>query len=275
MAPKLGLLAGGGPLPRRVIEACRECGRDVFVVAFEGQTDPATVQGGVEHLWTRLGAPGQALKALHKAGCGELVMVGPVRRPSLTELRFDLTTARFLSRVGARALGDDGLLRAVIRQLEDEGFKFVGVHEIIDDILAEPGTWGRHVPDEAAWRDIERGLEVAEALGRVDVGQAVVVQQGIVLGVEAVEGTDRLLERCAALRRPGPGGVLVKIKKPEQDERADLPTIGKHTVAGAKAAGLKGIAVEVGGTIVVDLQETVGAADAAGLFLHGVRRGRA
>lgn len=274
MAAKLGLLAGGGPLPRQVVEACRRSGRDVFVVAFEGQTDPATVEGGVDHLWTRLGNPGPALKALHRAGCAELVMIGPVRRPSLTELRLDLTTARFLGRVGAKALGDDGLLRAVIAQLEDDGFSFVGVHEIVGDLLATPGTWGRHRPDASASRDIARALDVADVLGRVDVGQAVVVQQGLVLGVEAIEGTDKLLERCAELARPGPGGVLVKIKKPGQDERADLPTIGTNTVSGAKRAGLRGIAVEAGATIVVDLEATVAAADAAGLFLHGLQRGQ-
>ena len=197
-------------------------------------------------------------------------MAGPVRRPSLTELRPDLTTARFLARVGARALGDDGLLRAVIGLLEDEGFRVVGVHEILGDILAHEGTWGRHTPDAVAWRDIERGLRVATALGREDVGQAVVVQQGIVLGVEGIEGTDRLLARCGDLRRPGEGGVLVKIRKPAQDQRADLPTVGTRTVAGAKAAGLRGIAVEAGSTLVMDYDALVAEADAAGLFLHGL-----
>lgn len=270
MQSKLGLLAGGGTLPRRIVDACRAQGRGFFVVAFHGHTDPATVSDVSEHLWVRLGNAGKALRALRRAGCEDLVMAGPVRRPSLTELRPDLTAARFLARVGARALGDDGLLRAVIGLLEDEGFHVVGVHDILGDILAHEGTWGRHAPDAAAWRDIERGLKVAIALGREDVGQAVVVQQGIVLGVEGIEGTDRLIARCGDLRRPGEGGVLVKIRKPNQDQRADLPTVGPKTVSGAKAAGLRGIAVEAGSTLVMEYDTLVADADAAGLFVHGL-----
>lgn len=270
MAPKLGVLAGGGPLPRRAVDACLDEGRSVFVVAFEGHTDPETVAHGVDHVWVRLGAAGKALKALRQAGCAELVMAGPVRRPSFHEIRPDLTAARFLARLGPRALGDDGLLRAIIELLEHEGFRLVGLHELLPEVLAGAGPLGRHGPDDAAWQDIARGLAVARALGREDVGQAVVVQQGIVLGVEAVEGTDALLARCAELKRPGTGGVMVKIKKPQQDERADLPTIGARTVDGAAAAGLRGLAVTAGGTLMVDRETAVAAADRAGLFLYGL-----
>lgn len=270
MPAKLGILAGGGPLPRQIVEHCRHQGRPVFVVAFHGQTDPATVEGDVAHVWTRLGAAGQALQALRTAGCGELVMAGPVRRPSLGEIRPDLTAARFLGRIGTRALGDDGLLRAVMDLLEREGFRMIGLHEVLPDVLAGAGTLGRHRPDAAAMTDIRRGLSVARALGEQDVGQAVVVQQGMVLGVEAIEGTDELLRRCTDLRRPGAGGVLVKIKKPQQDARADLPTIGTRTVAGARAAGLRGIAVSAGGAVMVNPDDTIAAADAASLFLYGV-----
>ncbi len=127
-------------------------------------------------------------------------------------------------------------------------------------------------PDEQALVDIAQGERVARALGALDIGQAVVVQQGLVLGVEAIEGTDALLRRCAGLRREGPGGVLVKVEKPGQEQRADRPTIGPQTVALAAAAGLRGIAVEAGATIVLDRDEVVAAADRAGLFVFGIRR---
>ena len=247
MPAKLGVLAGGGPLPRQIVEHCRRHGRAVFVVAFQGQTDPATVAGDVPHVWTRLGAAGQTLKALRTAGCGELVMAGPVRRPAFGEIRPDLTAARFLGRLGPRALGDDGLLRAVMDLLEREGFRMIGLHEVLPDVLAGAGTLGRHSPDEAALADIRRGLSVARALGQQDVGQAVVVQQGMVLGVEAIEGTDRLLARCGELRRPG-----------------------TRTVEGARAAGLRGIAVSAQGAVMVDPDKTVAAADTAELFLYGL-----
>ena len=269
MAGKLGLVAGGGALPRRVIERCRAERRDVFVVALKGHADPAAVRD-VPHTWIRLGAPGRGLRALRAAGCSDLVLAGPVRRPALGELRPDWTAMRFFARLGRRAMGDDGLLRAVIGALEGEGFRVHGLHEILGDILAPAGVLGMHVPDDAAHRDIARARDVAAALGRVDVGQAAVVQQGLVLGVEAIEGTDALIRRCAELRRAGPGGVLVKQPKPDQEARADLPAIGPATLSRAAEAGLRGVAVAAGATVVVDYEATVAEADRCGLFLYGV-----
>jgi hypothetical protein len=269
MAVKLGIVAGGGELPARLVEVCRANGREIFVLAFEGQTEPATVEG-VDHAWVRLGQSGPALEALRGAGVEDLVLIGPVKRPSVSELGFDLRSARFLAKVGAGGLGDDGLLSAVIRALEKEGFHIVGVDDLLNDLLAPVGPLGAHRPDAQAEGDITRGVAVARALGEADVGQAVVVQQGIVLGVEAVEGTDRLLARCAELGREDSGGVLVKVKKPRQESRVDLPTIGVRTVTGAARAGLRGIAVEAGGTLIVDRESVVAAADEAGLFVLGV-----
>jgi hypothetical protein len=131
---------------------------------------------------------------------------------------------------------------------------------------------GRHVPDAQAEDDIAVGFRVVRALGALDIGQAAVVQQGLVLGVEAIEGTDALIARCAALRREGPGGVLVKAPKPGQERRADLPAIGRRTVEAAAAAGLRGIAVEAGASFVLDRVATAAAADRAGLFVVGVAR---
>ncbi len=198
MAVKLGIVAGGGELPARLVEVCRANGREIFVLAFEGQTEPATVEG-VDHAWVRLGHSGPALEALRGAGVEDLVLIGPVKRPSVSELGFDLRSARFLARVGAGGLGDDGLLSAVIRALEKEGFHVVGVDDLLSDLLAPVGPLGAHRPDAQAEGDITRGIAVARALGEVDVGQAVVVQQGIVLGVEAVEGS-----QCRSIVQPTP-----------------------------------------------------------------------
>ncbi len=269
MAAKLGIIAGGGDLPARLVEVCRASGRAVFVLAFEGQTDPATVQG-VDHAWVRLGQARPGLEALHGAGVEELVLIGPVRRPGLNEVGFDLRSAKFMAKVAAQALGDDGLLSAVIRGLEEEGFRVIGADEILAELLAPLGPIGAGRPDAQADSDIARGLVVLRALGAVDVGQAVVVQQGIVLGVEADEGTDGLLARCAGLARDGPGGVLVKIRKPGQERRVDLPTLGAETVAAAVRAGLRGIAFEAGGSLIVDRTAAAAAADAAGIFLFGI-----
>ena len=174
------------------------------------------------------------------------------------------------AKTGARALGDDGLLSALVRALEDEGFRMVGADDVVSDLLAPQGPLGAVAPEAEAKADIALGIDVALALGALDVGQAVVVQQGLVLGVEAAEGTDALIERCGGLRRAGPGGVLVKVKKPGQDRRVDLPTIGVSTVTAAAAAGLSGIAVEAGGTLVMDRSAVAETADRVGVFVIGV-----
>jgi DUF1009 family protein len=267
---RLGILAGSGDLPARVIEACRQEGRPVFVIAFEGETDPATI-AGLPHLWARLGAAGPIFEALRQHAVTEVVFAGGIRRPSLTSLRPDWRAAKFLARVGYRALGDDGLLSAIVKEVEEEGFRVVGVETILPSALAGEGPLGAQRPDAEAEIDISYGFRVARALGALDIGQAVVVQQGLVLGVEAAEGTDALLERCGALRRAGPGGVLVKAAKPGQERRADLPTVGRRTVAGAARAGLRGIAVEAGAALILDPPGVAAAADRAGLFVTGVR----
>ncbi len=269
MGPKLGIIAGGGELPARLIEVCRGDGRDVFVLAFEGQTDPATVED-VEHAWIRLGQGGSALEVLRVAGVAELVMVGSIERPSFKALRPDLRTVRFFTKAGVKSLGDDGLLSAVVAEIEEEGFRVIGPDDILKDLVAPPGCYGSVEPDEQARLDIERGVAAAKALGTKDEGQAVVVHRDTVLEVETAEGTDALLRRCAELHRGGPGGVLVKVRKPQQETRVDLPTIGPQTVVGAAAAGLGGIAVEAGWTLVVDRPAVVRKADAAGLFVIGV-----
>lgn len=266
---KLAILAGGGTLPARIANAVRGQGREVFIVAFDGHTDPETV-AGVPHVWSRFGAAGTILRRLHEEGVGEVVLAGPVKRPSFTELMPDWRTARFLARVGTRALGDDGLLRAVVREVEEDGFRVVGLHDLLKDLLTVAGPVGRLTPDADAERDIARAVEVARALGALDVGQGAVVQQGIVLAVEAIEGTDAMLARCAALARPGTGGVLVKVKKPKQDRRIDLPTMGVTTVEMAAAAGIRGIVIEAGGSLLVDRAAVAEAADRLGLFVVGI-----
>ncbi|MCG5240779.1 LpxI family protein [Azospirillum doebereinerae] len=267
--PKLGILAGGGTLPARIAAAALGQGRDVFMVAFDGHTDPETV-AGLPHLWSRFGAAGTIIRRLHDEGVADVVFAGPVKRPSFTELLPDWRTTRFLARVGTRALGDDGLLRSVVRELEEDGFRVVGLHDLLKDLLTAPGPVGSLIPDEAAWRDIARAAQVARALGDLDVGQGAVVQQGIVLAVEAIEGTDAMLARCAGLARPGPGGVLVKVRKPRQDKRIDLPTMGVTTVENAAAAGLRGVAVEAGGSLLIDRAAVAEVADRLGLFVIGI-----
>jgi hypothetical protein len=242
----------------------------VFIVGLEGFADPA-VLADWPHEVIRIGAASRILAALKSHGCHDLVLIGPVRRPSFFDMRPDAEGARLLARIGRAAFaGDDGLLAAVIRILAEEGFRVVGAHDIMQAALGPKGLLSRTEPDASAMADITRGIDVARALGRIDVGQGCVVQQGLVLAVEAVEGTDAMLARCGPLAWPGPGGVLVKLVKPGQERRADLPTIGPDTMRAAAAAGLRGVAFEAGGTILADREGCIAMADAAGLFLLGL-----
>ncbi|MEM7168921.1 MAG: UDP-2,3-diacylglucosamine diphosphatase LpxI [Pseudomonadota bacterium] len=266
---KVGIIAGRGDLPATLARCCEASGRAVFVMAFEGQTNPDPIRS-FDHAWGRLGAAGEAIQRLKSEGVTQIVMAGGMTRPSLAELKPDLWTIRALSKLGFSSRGDDGLLGGIVKLLESEGFELIGADDILQGLLAESGCYGAQSPDEQARDDIQRGVEVARALGQVDVGQAVVVQQGLVLGVEAVEGTDALLTRCKTLRREGLGGVLVKMKKPNQERRVDLPTVGLETVERAHEAGLRGIAVEAGGALVLNREGVARLADAKSIFVMGI-----
>ncbi len=268
--PTLGILAGGGTMPARVAAAAQAAGRGVFILGLEGFAEPA-VLAPYPNAIVRLGACGKILESLRGHGCRDIVMVGPVRRPSLLDLRPDAEGVRILARVGRAAFaGDDGLLKAVVRVLGEEGFAVIGAHEVLSEALGPRGLLTRAAPDAQAMSDIERGITVVRALGAVDVGQACVVQQGMVLCVEAAEGTDAMLSRAAGLRRDGATGVMVKLVKPGQDRRTDLPTIGPDTIRAAARSGLRGVAFEAGGTILAERATTIALCDEAGLFLLGL-----
>jgi DUF1009 family protein len=270
MPEPLGILAGGGPLPRRVADAARAAGRPVAVVVLEGHGEPEAWTG-YPHVVLRFGLAARMLSWLKGHRVRQLVLAGHVRRPSFLSLRPDADSVRLAVRIGRRAFGgDDELLTTVLTVLREEGFEPVGAQEVLKGLLAPAGLLTRAAPDADAMADIARGVRVVRALGAVDVGQGAVVQQGLVLAVEAIEGTDAMLARAATLRRDGPGGVFVKLVKPGQDRRVDLPTLGPATVANAAAAGLRGIAFEAEGCILAEQPAMVAAADAAGLFLLGL-----
>ncbi len=270
MVEKLGIIAGGGHLPKQLIDHCHQEGRPFALVCLKDSALPETI-GNEQCLWIRLGEAGKAISFFKKEGVREIVMIGGVKRPSLFHLRPDWWTAKFLVKIGFKAFGDDNLLTSVINYIETEGFKIIGIHDVMGNILAGEGVLGKYRPDKQALDDIDHGLKIALGLGALDVGQSVVVQQGIVLGVEAVEGTDELIKRCKNLARSGVGGVLIKTKKPNQEQRADLPTIGVQTVINAYESGLRGIAVQSGKTLIVDQDSVVKKADELGIFIVGVK----
>ncbi len=266
---RLGVIAGGGDLPARLLSACDQAGIETFVVGFEGQTDKSLYQGR-QYMTSRIGAAGTIINTLKNHDVRDLVMIGAIRRPTLFDLKPDLRTARFFAKVSLRALGDDGLLKAMRGELEREGFRIHGIQKFASDLLAAEGPLGRYKPARHDWADIRRGIDVLRALGHVDVGQSIVVQDGVVLGIEACEGTDELIRRCGAYRKKGNSGVLVKLAKPGQDESLDLPTIGPETIHLAAEAGLVGVVIEAGRGLIVAPEQCAALADQYKIYVAAI-----
>jgi DUF1009 family protein len=272
----VGVIAGGGAMPFAVADSLVARGIAPVLFALRGACDPDRV-GRFRHHWISVGQLGRATKLFRSEGCRDLIFIGTLLRPALSEIRLDWGTIRVLGRVWASFRGgDDHLLSGIGRILEQDGFRMVGIRDVAPDVLMPAGNIARAVPDPAATADIARGQEVLAALGPFDIGQAVVVIDGHVVAVEDIEGTDGLLARVTRLREAGRirakagRGVLVKAPKSGQDLRYDLPTVGARTVEGAAKAGLAGIAVIAGHTIAADAQAMIAAADGAGLFVQGL-----
>lgn len=270
---KLGIIAGGGNLPGRLIRRCLDTGRSFFVIAIEGNAEPDLVNETIPHLWIRIGQAGTGFKRLAAEKVEEVVMIGTIRRPSFKDLVPDMRTTAFFAKIGGRALGDDGILRALIKEIEAEKMRVVGIQEVMSDVLVKSGVLTRKKPSKTDFDDIRRGVTVAFELGRLDVGQSVVIQEGLVLGVEGIEGTDELIKRCSGYKRKGSGGVLIKLRKPQQDMRIDLPTVGSRTLENAKQSGLNGLAVHAGNTLIADEEDFIRQADKLGLFVIGIEPG--
>lgn len=272
---KLGLIAGGGSLPVEIAEHCQRAGRALFVIRLKGMASEALVP----HAGAEIGLAelGKCIKSLRRAGCEAVCLAGIVKRPDFSALVPDLRGLAALPGVVAAASGgDDALLRFLVGEFEKEGFIVEGAHEVMQDLRLAAGPLGRHEPDEAQMADALKALEVARSIGALDIGQAAVVCRGLVLAVEAQEGTDAMLVRTAALPanlRGAAGafsGVLAKAPKPIQETRVDLPTIGVATVEAAARAGLAGIVGEAGRLLVLDREAVVVRADELGLFVLGV-----
>jgi DUF1009 family protein len=271
----LGIICGGGSLPLAVADAASGRGRRVVLFGLHGFADPAIER--YPHHWVALGRLGRLFALMHAAGCRDVVFLGALTRPSLRQVPLDWTTVRALPRlISAFRGGDDHLLQGVAKLFEARGFALRGAHEVAPEILLPAGALGARTPTARDLSDIDHALALLAATGPFDVGQAVVVADRHVLAIEAAEGTDRMLERIAVLRRegrirlPAGTGVLVKAPKPQQDRRFDLPSVGPHTVEGIARAGLAGLVAVAGATIVAEPERIAQLAEAHGVFVAGV-----
>jgi hypothetical protein len=277
---KLGLIAGGGGLPAEIAAHCRRIGRSLYVIRLKGFAGAELADfDGAE---VGLAELGKCIKLLKREGCDAVCLAGTVSRPDFSALRPDARGLLALpGAVRAAGQGDDALLRFLVGEFEKEGFRIEGAHEVTGDLSLPAGPLGACVAGEAHSADIARAMAVARAIGRQDIGQAAVVCRGLVLGVEAQEGTAALLQRVADLpqalrgRAEARAGVLAKAPKPIQELRVDMPVIGPQTVAAAAQAGLAGVVGEAGALLVLDRAATIAAADRLGLFILGVEPGAA
>jgi len=270
----LGIVAGGGELPGAVAQSARESGRDVFILGLRGSADSSIAQ--FSHEWVSLGEACSALRMLREHGCKDVLFAGRVARPRFSEVKVDAKAFLLLPRViSAARKGDDALLRALVDILDAEGFRSVGIAEAAPGLLTPEGVLGKLRPNRESETDIAHGIKIVRRLGALDIGQAAIVCAGLVLTVEAAEGTDAMIQRAAELPENIRGsrarrcGVLVKALKPLQDGKTDLPVIGVKTIEQAARAGLAGIALESRRTLIVERRAAIEAADAAGLFLYG------
>jgi len=274
-ASPLGIIAGAGSFPLALAKAATAQGRPVFGLLLKG------IAGRdleiYPHAWVGIGRFGAIVGQARKAGCRDLVLIGSLVRPNLWTTIPDMGALRALPEmVRLYRGGDDHLLRGIAALFEREGFRLLAAQDVAPELLMPAGPLGSKAPGTDDEADIAIACRAMAALGPFDVGQGMVIGQRRIVAVEGAEGTDGMLERCAAmleggrLRWPRGNGILVKAPKPGQDRRVDLPAIGPATVEKAAAAGLRGIAVVAGSTLVVDMQGVVQAADRLGLFVVGV-----
>lgn len=273
----LAMLCGGGSLPLAVAQSVTSRGRPVLLFLLSGAADGTALEQFPHH-WVYLGQVGKFLRLARAAGCRELLAIGSLVRPSVWQTRLDLKAISLLPRIlTAFRGGDNHLLTELGKLVEQHGFHLVGAHEVAPEILVPEGRLGRAEATERDRADIALGFDYLQATGPFDVGQAVVVAGRHVIAVEAAEGTDQMLARVADMRRNGRVqtsagiGVLVKAPKPGQDHRFDLPSIGPLTVAGVAAAGLAGVAVVAGQTVIAEPERVTLDADKAGIFVIGAR----
>jgi hypothetical protein len=274
--PTTAIIAGGGDLPKLILSGYSS--DHLILINLDGHADGDLADLAndlnIPNYTYRLGQVGKILSAMADHNVTTAVLAGSVDRPSIHDLRPDTMGAKLLAKAGLKRAfrgGDDALLSVVRDILADHGIDLIRPDKLLDDLLSPSGVFGRISPTDDHRSSIQSALAVAKQIGRMDIGQAVVVQNGIILGVEGVEGTDQLIRRCGELKKSGGHGpILVKAKKPQQDDRLDLPTVGPKTIKNMAEAGFDGMAVEAGGTHALHRDKMIDLADKAGIFIIGV-----
>ncbi|MHA1558472.1 MAG: LpxI family protein [Alphaproteobacteria bacterium] len=268
----LAVFAGKGDLPKHIIESCYRSKKSVVVVGFEGQTTGSLVENfKIPFKMFPIGKIGGILSFLKKHCVKEIVLAGALDRPNFKELTIDRIGLNWMMRLGGKLFkGDNSLLTSIVSLLEKEGFKILSPSDVLGGILAARGFLTEKKPTRDDLCDIRYGIKILDTLSKFDIGQSVIVENGVVLGIEAIEGTERLIKRCAPLKRQKKGGVLIKMAKKGQSDKVDLPTIGLNTIDQVTESGLFGIAIGAGSTQIIDYNNTLKKAERNNIFIVSI-----
>jgi hypothetical protein len=267
MSENIGLIAGKGQFPLLFAQAAKNQGFQVIAVAHQGETDPGLAELVHRIHWIYVGQLGKIIRIFKKEGVSRAVLAGGISRGRLfREFRPDFRALSLIRRVGGGQ--DDRLLRAVADELEGEGIQIAPSTLFMNELLASPGQLGRRAPTPEELKDIDFGYEVAKEIGRLDIGQCVVVRRGVVVALEAIEGTDETIRRGGRLA--GPGAVVVKVSKPHQDLRFDVPAVGLETIRTMVEIKAAALAVDAGKSLIFNRDEMLKEADRAGIAVWGV-----
>ena len=267
--PKLAIIAGNGSIPFYLIEECKKIGREYCLIIIEGHGKELSEKYDPDYI-VSLSKMGRAVKYVKNIGIKHILMVGGVKRPSLKNIIPDLWTAKFLTTISSKVRGDNSVLSKLTKALEKEGFIIVAPEEILPNLICPKGTLGKVKPNQQNNEDISTGYSVAKIIGANDIGQSIIIENGLVIAVEAAEGTDRMIKRSLILKKEKKAGVLIKVIKPMQDKRIDRPVIGIDTIKAVKKAGLDGIALESNEILILNYSEVILYADKEGLFVEGI-----
>ncbi len=264
----IGLIAGGGQFPLLVAKGAAAQGNRVVAVFFKGHSNFEVSEYTDESIELKLGQLSKLISFFKKNGASKVVMAGTINKPKALDIRPDLRAAKLLFKLATK--GDDVLLRAITSEFESEGMEVVGPHEYAPELLTPVGFLTKRKPNEIESADLAFGWKIARDLGRLDIGQCVVVREGIVAAVEAIEGTDAAVKRGCELG--GKGCCIVKVFKPGQEGRVDMPSIGLKTIQAMKELGATCLGVEAGKSLFFDLDESVRFADKYGITIVGLNQ---
>ena len=267
--PKIAIIAGNGSIPFYLVEECINQNREYCLIIIEDHGKELLEKYNPDFI-VSLSKMGKAINFVKGLNIKDIVMVGSIKRPSLTNLIPDLWTAKFLARISANIGGDDSILSRLTKALENEGFNIIAPEDIIPSLLCPSGTLGKYKPNNINRNDILSGSKIAKIIGSNDIGQSIVMENGLVLAVEAAEGTDNMIKRSKYLKKEEKGGVLIKVIKPQQDKRIDRPVIGLNTLKSVWEAGLDGIAIEKDEILILNINEVIKYANKKGLFIEGI-----